>query len=374
MTTAYSDQALRIHADLPVVDGHNDLPWKLWTTVAGDLTRADPSGPLPGFHTDIPRLIAGGVGGQWWSVYVPADTAAPFAATMRQIDLVESLVASDPRLETARTADDVRRIRAAGRVACLLGAEGGHTIEGSLDHLERLAERGVGYMTLTHADTLPWADSATDEARHGGLTDFGRNVVRAMNRLGVLVDISHVSADTMRDALDTSTAPVIASHSNARALAPHPRNLPDDVIETLGRRGGVAMAVFVPGFTIPEAAAASLDLFDHWRRLRRDFGDDEAAIEAEIARYEAELDAPLGHVSDVVDHIEHLADLAGIDAVGLGSDFDGTSTLPAGLDDTSCYPAITDELLARGWSEGDVRKVLGENTLRVMEAAAAIAR
>lgn len=373
MSERYSAAALEIHADLPVFDGHNDLPWQLRIRADGDVTHLDPSGHLPELHTDIPRLLVGGVGAQWWSVYVPADSETPFDATLRQIDIVESLVAHDQRLEFARTADDVRRCRAAGRIASLMGAEGGHSIEGSLDKLEHLADRGVGYMTLTHSDTLPWADSATDEAQHGGLTEFGREVVRTMNRIGMLVDISHVSTATMRDALTVSEAPVIASHSNAAALAPHPRNMPDDVLADVGRRGGIVMAVFFSGFVVAETAAAMTGMFAEWRRIRRELAGDETAIDARMAEIEEGLQLDLGTVASVVDHIEHIAEFAGVDAVGLGSDFDGMTMTPTGLEDVSCYPAITDELLRRGWSEPDIRKVLGENMLRVLEDAEAVA-
>ncbi len=373
MIESVTDAARRIHADLPVVDGHNDLPWRLRTEAGGDLTAADPAGDLPGFHTDVPRLLRGGVGAQFWSVYVPTDVESPFTTTLQQIDLVEEMTARDDRLVPARTAAEVRAVRDSGRIASLLGAEGGHSIAGSLDNLRRLAERGVRYMTLTHSDTTPWADSATDDPRHGGLTDFGREVVREMNRLGVLVDLSHVAATTMRDALAVSEAPMIASHSNAAALAPHPRNVPDDVLTEIGTRGGVVMAVFFPGFVVPATAAALVDLFTHWRRIRRELAGDEAAIAAEIARVEADMDLDRGAVADVVDHIEHIAEVAGVDAIGLGSDFDGMTMTPIGLDDVSCYPAITEELLRRSWSEGDVRKVLGENSLRVIEAAEAAA-
>jgi membrane dipeptidase len=313
------------------------------------------------------------VGGQFWSVFVPTDIDDPFRRTMEQIDLVETMVARDPRLEAARTADDVRRSRAAGRIASLLGAEGGHSVEGSLRNLAALAERGVRYMTLTHSDTTDWADSATDAPRHGGLTDFGRRVVREMNRLGMLVDVSHVSADTMRHALAASEAPIIASHSNARALAPHPRNVPDDVLAAVGARGGIVMAVFFPGFVVPETAVAMQELFVTWRRVRAELAGDEAAIAAEIDRIEGNLDLDRGTVADVVDHIEHIADAAGIDGVGLGSDFDGMTMTPEGLDDVSCYPAVTEELLRRSWSETDIRKLLGDNILRVMEDAETVA-
>lgn len=365
--------ARRIHDDLPVVDGHNDLPWRLRVEAGGDLDAYDPGSHLDGFHSDIPRMLQGGVGAQWWSVYVPTDIADPFAATNAQIDLVEAMVGRDPRLEPATTAAEVRRIRGSGRIASLLGAEGGHSIENSLGKLAALAERGVRYMTLTHSDATDWADSATDLPRHGGLTGFGRNVVRTMNRLGMLVDLSHVAPTTMRDAVAVSTAPVIASHSNAYGLAPHPRNVPDEMIEEIGRRGGVVMVVFFPGFVVASTAAKMVSLFDEWRRIRSELEGDEAAIAAAIEAREAGMDLDRGTVADVVDHIEYIAVRAGVDAVGLGSDFDGMTLTPAGLEDVTGYPAITVELLRRGWSEGDIRKVLGDNTLRVMAAAEAVA-
>ena len=369
--TTYSPAALRIHADLPVVDGHNDLPWKLRTEADGDLDAADPRFPLPHFHTDIPRMLAGGVGAQFWSVYVPADVPNAFEQTLGQIDLVERMVARDDRLAWARSGTDARMVRDSGRIACLTGAEGGHSIENSLDNLHTLAERGVRYMTLTHSDTHDWADSATDDQRHRGLTPFGRDVVREMNRLGMLVDLSHVSADTMRAALDVGEAPVIASHSNAYQLAPHPRNVPDDVLREIGARDGVVMAVFFPGFVVRSTAAQMVTMLEHWREARERLNGDEAAIAAEIKEYEASLDLDHGSVADVVDHIEYIAEVAGIDAVGLGSDFDGVTITPQGLEDVSCYPAITDELLSRGWVETDIRKVLGENSLRVLDSVGA---
>lgn len=367
----HMERARRVLSQTPLIDGHNDLPWAIRTKAAGSLELADPSGPLPRFHTDIPRLLAGGVGAQFWSVYVPADIAAPHRETLAQIALVERMAAHDDRLGMARTAAEVQRVRREGRIASLLGAEGGHSIEGSLDKLNVLAERGVRYMTLTHSDTLDWADSATDELRHGGLTEFGRLVVREMNRVGMLVDVSHVSAGTMRDALVVSKAPIIASHSNAAALAPHARNIPDDVLAEIGARGGVVMAVFFPGFVMRATAATMTEMFAEARQVRSRLAGDEPAIAEEIERIESGLDVDHGTTADVVDHIEHIAEVAGVDAVGLGSDFDGMSMTPRGLEDVSCYPSITEELLRRGWSEPDIRKVLGENSLRVLEAAEA---
>jgi membrane dipeptidase len=373
MTTDHLAAARHIHADLPVVDGHNDLPWAIRTRADGDFDRADPSGSLPGYHTDIPRMLDGGVGGQFWSVYVPADSEDPHRLTLDQTELVKRMVAHDDRLELALTAADVYRIRGEGRIASLMGAEGGHSIENSLDKLHVLHGAGVRYMTLTHVDTIDWADSGTDAPRHGGLNDFGREVVREMNRLGMLVDVSHVSVDTMRDALDASRAPIIASHSNADALAPHPRNIPDDVLAAIGAAGGVVMVAFFSAFVIAETAAILGELYPKWREIRRRFAGDEERIRQEIERTEVGVEWDLGTVSDVVDHIEHVAAVAGVDAVGLGSDFDGCSMIPDGLDDVGHYPAITVELLRRGWTEDDIRGVLGNNILRVLEAAERLA-
>lgn len=372
MNENFAARAAAIHRNLPVVDGHNDLPWAIRTRAGGSLTKADPSRHLPGYHTDIPRLLDGGVGAQFWSVYVPVSSRNPLRDTLAQIDLVEQMVTANPdRLELATGVADVRRIRGEGRIACLLGAEGGHSIEESLDNLRRLFGRGVRYMTLTHADTLSWADSATDKERHGGLTDFGREVVGEMNQIGMIVDISHVSAATMRDALDTSEAPLMASHSSAYALAPHPRNIPDDVIARVADNGGVIMVNFYPPFVVAELAARSLDIFEQGRRLMAELGDETAVEEALAGRWD---DVKfVGDVGTIVDHIEHITRIAGVDHVGLGSDFDGMDLVPAGLEDVSCYPNITTELLRRGWEEPEIRKVLGENVLRVLAAVEAVA-
>jgi membrane dipeptidase len=332
MSDRYDEAADRIHQSLPVFDGHNDLPWAIRERDGSSLDAADPNHSLPDYHTDVPRLLAGGVGAQFWSVYVPADSEAPLRDTLEQITLTREMIDRCPDLELALTGDDVDRIRGEHRIASLLGAEGGHSIEGSLDTLRDLFSLGVRYMTLTHNSTLDWADSATDDAVHGGLNEFGRQVVREMNDLGMLVDISHVSPDTMRDAIAVSRAPVIASHSSAFTLAAHPRNMPDEVLEMVRDNGGVVMVNFYSAFVKPEAPE-SATLFD------------------------------------VVDHIEHIAGVAGVDHVGLGSDFDGVDMLPEGLEDVSRFPAITAELLRRGWTEPDARKVLGENALRTLRSA-----
>ena len=370
----FTEDARRIHDDLPVVDGHNDLPWEIRVKGRGSVSRMDPRGPLDGFHTDFPRMLEGGVGVQFWSVYVPAWADGPLAYTHRQIDLVEQMTALAPETTAlAATAATARGIRDGGRIAGLIGAEGGHSIENSIEALALLHSRGVRYMTLTHADSNDWADSATDTARHGGLTDFGRAVVVEMNRLGMLVDISHVSADTMRQAVTASRAPVIASHSSAFALAPHPRNLPDDVIEMVAAGGGVVMVTFVPAFIVAATARVALGMFDERRKLRAKFApDDEEGYAAAASNRFGSSGIDRGTVSDVADHIEHIARVGGIDHVGIGGDFDGMEATPVGLEDVSCYPKITEELLERGWSEGDIRKVLGENALRVLEHAEAV--
>ena len=367
--------ARRIHDDLPVVDGHNDLPWEIRMRANGSVAEADPSRRLDGYHTDFPRLVEGGVGLQFWSVYVPSWTPDPRATTHRQIDLVRAMTEVAPDLtalaDDAATADAIRR---SGRVAGMMGIEGGHSIENSLEAVAEFHERGVRYMTLTHADTIDWADSATDTARHGGLTEFGRSVVAEMNRVGMLVDLSHVSADTMRHAIEVSRAPVIASHSSAFAIAPHPRNVPDDVIEMIAATGGVVMVAFVPAFLVPETAVRAVDMFEEIRALRARFRpDDEQGFAAAARRQYGAVEIDRGSVIDVADHIEHIARVGGIETVGIGSDFDGTAQTPMGLEDVTCYPAITVELLVRGWSEGDVRKILGENAMRAMRGAEATA-
>lgn len=365
--------AHRIHRDLPVVDGHNDLPWAIRSKAAGSLDTADPRGHLDGYHTDFPRLRSGGVGAQFWSVYVPSRATSPFRETVEQIALVHRMSElAHEWTELVTSADQVVAVRASGRLAGLLGAEGGHSIENSIEKLRHLAGLGVRYMTLTHIDTTDWADSATDDSRHGGLTDFGRDVIREMNRLAMLVDISHVSTDTMWDAIEISAAPVVASHSSARALADHPRNIPDDVLEAIGRNGGVVMVNFYPGFTVQASTQRSLDLLAEARRLQ-DEGLAGDALEAALRRQAARDPLEPGDVSVVVDHIEHVARVAGVESVGLGSDFDGIDVVPAGLEDVSRFPNITIELLRRGWDEPEIRKVLGGNALRVLRRAEQVA-
>ncbi|GIW92048.1 MAG: hypothetical protein KatS3mg110_0089 [Pirellulaceae bacterium] len=363
------EMARQVHQRSFVWDGHNDLPWEVRQKASGSFARLDISQPQPTLHTDIPRLRAGNVGAQFWSVYVPAETArdgTAFQKTLEQIQLVRDMVARYPEtFQLALSSSDVERARREGKIASLIGVEGGHAIENSLAKLEKLYELGARYMTLTHSETLEWADSATDEARHGGLTAFGEEVVRTMNRLGMLVDLSHVSPDTMRDALRVSRAPVIFSHSSARAVADHPRNVPDDVLVALRANGGIVMVNFFSGFVVPSAAERMRRLAEFSRQLRQQNLSDQEYRQA-IRRWFAENPLDPGTIHDVVDHIDHLVRVAGIEHVGLGSDFDGVTTLPRGLEDVSRYPAITAELLRRGYTEEEIHLIMSGNMMRVM--------
>jgi membrane dipeptidase len=373
---ALLERARRIHAEAPLVDGHNDLPWEIREKAQGDLSVMDPNGALPEQHTDIPRLKVGGVGGVFWAAYVPVDRIAgggSAAFALEQIGLIKRMTDASPELELARTAEDVVRIHRAGKVASLIGIEGGHAIENSLDVLRQFHELGVRYMTLTHANTIDWADAATDSARHGGLTRFGEEVVREMNRLGMLVDLSHVSPETMRDAIGVSAAPVIFSHSSARALADHPRNVPDDVLTMLKTNGGIVMINFYSGFVEPSAAQQMRGMFDVQRRFREQHPNDPQAAQRAYDEWRRANPVPRGTTATLADHIDHVRRVAGIDHVGLGSDYDGVTSLPAGMEDVSRFPNLTAELLRRGYSEEDVRKVLGGNIIRVMRQAEEVA-
>ncbi|MFD9488240.1 dipeptidase [Streptomyces sp. NPDC059991] len=371
-------RARTLLAQHPVVDGHNDLPWALRKQVRYDLERRDVGRDQTGhLHTDIPRLRAGGVGAQFWSVYVRTDMAGDEAvsATLEQIDCVDQLIARYPGdLAGALTADDMEKARAEGRIASLKGAEGGHSINNSLATLRALYALGVRYMTLTHNDNTAWADSATDAPGVGGLSPFGHEVVREMNRLGMLVDLSHVAATTMRDALSTSSAPVIFSHSSARAVCDHPRNVPDDVLSLLPGNGGVAMVTFVPKFILPAAvewtAAADENLRAHGLHAL----DTSPEAMALHAAFEAAHPRPAASVVTVADHLDHMRAVAGIDHIGIGGDFDGTAFTPSGLDDVSGYPNLIAELLSRGWSEGDLAKLTWGNAVRVLRDAEAVSR
>ena len=355
----------------PVLDGHNDLPWALRKGAAGDPASVDIAAPVPFTQTDLPRLAEGGVGAQFWSVYVPANLAdeAAVATTLEQVDLVRQLIARHAdALELALTADDVERIMAAGKVASLMGAEGGHSIGCSLGVLRALHALGVRYMTLTHNLNVPWADSATDEPACGGLTDFGRDVVREMQRIGMLVDLSHVSPGTMSDALDVAVRPVIFSHSSARAVTDHPRNVPDAILGRLAGNGGVAMVTFVPAFVSP--ACRDWDLAAAAEAERRGLDYRSQASRSELADWAAAHPMPRATVGDVADHVEHVREVAGLDHVGIGGDFDGTDELPEGLQDVSRYPVLFAELTDRGWSPAECGKLASGNILRVLRDAA----
>ncbi|MFJ3858841.1 dipeptidase [Streptomyces sp. NPDC090085] len=372
------DEARALLAEHPVVDGHNDLPWALRQQVRYDLTQRDIAGDQSAhLHTDIPRLRAGGVGAQFWSVYVRSDYTGDQAvsATLEQIDAVSQLIDRYPGdLVGALTADDMEAARADGRIASLMGAEGGHSINNSLATLRALHHLGVRYMTLTHNDTIDWADSATDEPRHGGLTDFGREVVREMNRIGMLVDLSHVAATTMRDALETSLAPVVFSHSSARAVCDHPRNIPDDVLAMLPANGGVAMATFVPKFILPEAVEWTLAADENLRAHGFHHLDTTPEAMALHREFEAARPRPVATAATVADHLDHMREVAGVDHIGIGGDYDGTAFTPSGLDDVAGYPNLVAELLARGWSRADLAKLTWSNAVRALRDAEAVSR
>ena len=355
----------------PLIDGHNDLPWALRDRAAP----VDLAEPVAGTHTDLPRLAAGGVGAQFWSVFVPASIPGDTAVTtvLEQIDLAHRMIAAYPQgLELALTAADVERIFASGRVASLLGAEGGHSIAGSLGVLRMLYALGVRYMTLTHNANVGWADSATDQRAAGGLTDFGRDVVREMQRLGMLVDLSHVSPDTMHDTLDVVAAPVIFSHSSARAVCDNPRNVPDEVLARLPGNGGVCMVTFVPAFVSQECADWLAGL--KAEAVRRGLDPRDLHLVQRIRPdWEAAHPLPQATLAQVADHVEHVRQVAGVEHVGLGGDFDGTPDVTVGLEDVSTYPALFAELLARGWTEPDCAALAGGNLLRVLRAAESFA-
>ncbi|MFE1321929.1 dipeptidase [Kitasatospora phosalacinea] len=377
MTPELLDRARAVLRTTPVVDGHNDLPWAMRAQAGYDLDAVDLTADQSHrLHTDLGRLRAGGVGAQFWSVYVPAELSGDGAvsATLEQVDFVKAMAARHPEhLRLALTADEVEAARAEGRIASLMGAEGGHSINSSLATLRALYELGVRYLTLTHNSNVPWADSATDEPVHGGLSPFGEEVVREMNRLGMLVDLSHVSADTMRDALRVSEAPVLFSHSSARAVCDHPRNVPDDVLAQLPANGGVAMVTFVPKFVLP--AAIEWTLAADANMAARGFHPLETTPEAMAVQraYEAAHPRPVATAATVADHLDHMREVAGIDHVGIGGDYDGTAFTPSGLEDVSGYPVLVAELLRRGWSEADLAKLTWHNALRVLRGAETVA-
>jgi membrane dipeptidase len=371
------DEAKKIHAEALLVDGHNDLPWQFRVSKDMDFRIIDLRKNQKEFHTDIPRLRAGNVGCQFWAAYVPSSTDKKRTAvtqTLEQIDVIRRLIERYPdTFEMADTADDILRIRKAGKIASLIGVEGGHSIDSSLGVLRIYHRLGVRYMTLTHSESLEWADSATDKPRCEGLSPFGERVVAEMNRLGMLVDISHVSAECMRKVLKVTKAPVIASHSSAFALADHPRNVPDDVLKLVKANGGVVMVNFYSGFITPEGVRVSRRSSENYRKLRAKYPKDEE-FKLALETYRKENPLPPGSVHDVVAHIDHIVKVAGIDHVGIGSDFDGIDSVPRELEDVSKYPVLTQALLDKGYTREQIHKILGGNALRVLREAEKVAK
>ena len=354
--------------EVPLIDGHNDLPWQYRSRADCDILALDVRKSQPEMHTDIPRLREGGVGGQFWSVFVPTSMAEDEAvrATLEQIDVVHRLCWRYPDVfELALTADDVERIHKAGKIASMIGMEGGHSINSSVGVLRMMYELGARYMTLTHSRNTPWADSATDDPVVGGMTELGEKIVREMNRLGMLVDISHVAPSTMHQVLDIVKAPVIFSHSSARGVTDHVRNVPDDVLRKMPDNGGVVMVTFVGSFVSEEERLYSERRSAERDRLRDKYPEDGDKVRSELDDWASMNPRPRAKLADVADHIDRVREIAGIDHVGLGGDFDGTSSVPEGLDDVSKYIDLLVELMRRGYSDEDLKKLAGDNLLRV---------
>ena len=376
---ASREHILRLLREAPLVDGHNDVPWQYRTRVSNHVDRIDfrdTTALDPPMHTDLRRLRQGGVGAQFWSVYIPASYTGAGAARVgfEQVDLTRRLIERHPDdLELALGADDIERVHAAGKIASLLGAEGGHSIESSLGVLRQLYEVGVRYMTLTHNSNTAWADSATDQPAHGGLTAFGRRVIGEMNRLGMLVDLSHVSPRTMHQVLDESQAPVIFSHSSAFAVTASPRNVPDDVLHRLAENGGVVMVTFVPSF-VNEKVRESFQGLDVERRRLMAAGTAPEEIRRRLTAWRSENPVAQAYLSDVADHIDHIRGLIGTAHLGIGSDYDGIPTVPVGLEDASTFPDLFVELVRRGYSDDELKDIAGRSFLRAMRAAEATAR
>ena len=363
----------------PLIDGHNDLPMAMRENSFYDFAACDIAKPQPELMTDIPRLREGQVGGQFWSVYVPSSLQgdAAVSATLEQIDAVYAMVRRYPDVfELAFTADDVYRAFARGKIASLLGMEGGHSIASSMGTLRMMHTLGVRYMTLTHNDNVPWADSATDEPLHGGLTVFGAEVVAEMNRLGMLVDCSHVAPDTMADALRVSEAPIIFSHSSCRAVCDHSRDIPDAILSKLADNAGVAMVTFVPQFVSQEYADWDAECTEEVRRRCPDPDDRtvwRATWEEVAASHEKAGTIPRVTLSDVADHVDHMRDVAGVSHIGVGGDYDGVLYQPEGLEDVSGYPALFAELARRGYSDDELAGIAGRNVLRVLDRGEEVA-
>jgi len=374
------ERAKKLLRESPVIDGHNDYPMAVREKAEGDLNKLDIRASQPTIMTDIPRLIAGGVGAQFWSVYVPPpaagqDPATAVTATLDQIDIVYRMVEKYPKtFAIALTADDVERIHKQDKIASLIGMEGGHSINSSLGVLRRMYQLGARYMTLTHSLNTPWADSATDTPKSNGLSKFGEDVVREMNRLGMMVDLSHTSPATMAAALRVTAAPVIFSHSSARALTDVPRNVPDEILRQVKTNDGIVMVTFVPGFVSQEVADYNKKETDQRARLLTALNNNESAVNAAMVDWRRLNPSPRASLLQVADHIDHIKKIAGIEHIGFGGDFDGITAVVVGLEDVSCYPQLVAELLRRGYSDDDIRKITNRNILRVMrevEGAAA---
>mgnify|MGYP002039428008 CR=1 FL=1 len=365
----------------PLIDGHNDVPWQFRKRVDNQMERLDFSTSTkelkPVMHTDIPRLRAGLMGGQFWSVYVPSslEPAEAVRTTLEQMDVVHQMVARYPDdLALALTAQDILKIHHDGKIASLIGVEGGHSIGNSLGVLRMLYDLGARYLTLTHWSNTDWADAATDEPEHGGLTEFGRQVVREMNRLGMMVDLSHVSAETMRDVLETTAAPVICSHSGAYGVNPHPRNVPDDVLKKIAEKGGVVMVDFLPAYVSKDIHNHGADRQSHKARMESLHLGNPAKVAEMMADWDKDHPWPVTDQHGVIAHIDHIRDVIGIDYIGIGSDFDGMGSTPDGLEDVSTYPSLFAHMMAHGYSEDDIRKIAGANILRAMEQVEQVAK
>jgi membrane dipeptidase len=373
------DRARRLLRDTPVIDGHNDYPWVIRENAGGDLAKLDLRQPQPRIMTDFARLASGGVGGQFWSVYVPSpppgtDAAIPVTQTIEQIDVVHRMVARYPdKLALALTAEDVEKSIRQGKIASLIGMEGGHSINSSLAVLRSMYRLGARYMTLTHSLNVPWADAATDTPKLDGLSPFGEDVVREMNRLGMLVDLSHTSPATMADVLRVTSAPVIFSHSSARALTDHARNVPDEILREIPKNGGIVMVTFVPAFVSEDVAAYGRRETAERDRLTKELAGNADAVTKALTAWRASNPAPRASLIQVANHIDHIRKVAGIDHVGLGGDFDGITSVVLGLEDVSTYPYLIAELLRRGYTDDDLKKLTGRNILRVMRTAETVA-
>ncbi|MCC5907479.1 MAG: dipeptidase [Balneolaceae bacterium] len=376
----YRQQAIEILESVPLFDGHNDVPWQYRNRVGYKFSELDfyeTTQLDPPMHTDIPRLREGRVGAQWWSVYVNANIPESEAVkrTLEQVDFVHRLVEKYPdHFELALTADDVERIFEDGKIASLIGMEGGHSINNSLAVLRMFYQLGARYMTITHNRTLDWADAAGDDPQHDGLTEFGEEVIREMNRLGMLVDLSHTTPATMKDAIRVSEAPVMFSHSNARALTGHPRNVPDDVLQMTRDNNGIVMVTFVETFTSEERRRFFSERAAYQREMEYLYPGEPDSVSHYMSQWDEIREAPKSTLEQVVDHIDYIRDQIGVNHIGIGGDYDGIPTLPLGLEDVSTYPDLFAELLRRGYSEDELRQIAGLNMLRVMRDAEEVSR